>query len=68
VEKIKKIAEYIKSRFQRVYDSFDIRDFFVYIGLGLLFYGLYLLQPWIAFSVCGVLLMAIGYLMPPRAK
>jgi len=53
----------LKSFFQSIYNSFDVRDCFVFCGLGMLGYGLYLLSPWIAFSVCGALLMAIGYLM-----
>lgn len=39
---------------------FDVRDFFVFGGLGMLGYGLWLLKPWIAFTVCGVVFMAIG--------
>lgn len=38
----------------------DIRDCFVFGGLGLLGYGLYLFHPWIAFTVCGAVLLAIG--------
>jgi len=41
----------------------NIRDFFYFPGLVMLGYGLYLYRPWIAFSVCGVLLMITGYLM-----
>ena len=43
--------------------AFDIRDFFLFAGLGMLGYGLHLLRPWLAFSTCGALLMVIGYLM-----
>ncbi len=49
--------------FSRIKKSFDIRDVFILSGLGLLGYGLYLFEPWIAFSVCGFLLMLIGYAM-----
>jgi len=47
----------------RIIKSFDIRDVFVFGGLALLGYGLYLFEPWISFSVCGGLLMIIGYVM-----
>jgi len=39
---------------------FDVRDLLVFGGLSMLGYGLYLREPWIAFSVCGVLSMALG--------
>jgi hypothetical protein len=39
---------------------FDVRDLFVFGGLSMLGYGLYLKEPWIAFSVCGALLIALG--------
>jgi len=43
---------------------FDIRDFFLFGGLSMLGYGLYLQWgEWLALIVCGVLLMVIGYLM-----
>ena len=38
----------------------DIRDCFVFGGLGLMGYGLYLLHPWLSFAVCGAVLLAIG--------
>jgi len=41
----------------------DIRDLFVFGGLGMLWYGLSLHSLPIAYSVCGVLLMLIGYIM-----
>jgi len=43
---------------------FDIRDLFLFGGLSMLGYGLYLhWGEWLALIVCGVLLMIIGYLM-----
>jgi len=41
----------------------DIRDILFIGGLSLLGYGLWLREPWIAFSVCGSLLMVSGYIM-----
>ncbi len=52
--------------FKKIITAIDIRDVLLFGGLAMLGYGLHLFHPWIAFSVCGVLLMAIGYLM--RAK
>lgn len=41
----------------------DIRDVFVFGGLGILGWGLYLKWgQWLAFMVCGAVLMFIGYL------
>lgn len=40
-----------------------LQDLFLFAGLGLLGYGLYLFKPWLSFTICGVLLMLIGYLM-----
>ncbi len=41
----------------------SVRDLFYFPGMAMLGYGLYLLRPWIAFAVCGALLMLTGYLM-----
>ena len=46
-----------------MWDPFDIRIVLFFGGLGLLFYGLFLYQPWVSFSICGVILMAVGWLM-----
>lgn len=41
----------------------DIRDVLVFGGLAVLCYGLYLKWgQWLAFIVCGAVLMVIGYL------
>ena len=47
----------------KIKDYLDIRDILVFGGLGMLGYGLYLKWgQWLAFIVCGAVLMAIGYL------
>jgi len=44
-----------------VWNAFDIRDIFVFGGIAMLGYGLYLhYGQWLAFSVVGVLLMLLG--------
>lgn len=35
-------------------------DVIALCGLGLLGYGLYLYEPWVAFAVCGALLIVAG--------
>lgn len=55
-----KFIQKIQEVFLCVTKAFDIRDFLVFGGLSMLGYGLYLREPWIAFSVCGVLSMALG--------
>jgi len=43
--------------------GFDIRDIFLFGGLAMMGYGLYLLRPWLGWAAAGAILMAIGYLM-----
>lgn len=38
-------------------------DFLILAGLGMMFYGLHLFSPWIAFTVVGALLAALGVVM-----
>lgn len=40
-----------------------LADFFLFGGLCLLGYGLYIFRPWVSFAACGILLMAIGLFM-----
>jgi hypothetical protein len=46
--------------------GFDIRDFFVFSGLFILSYGLFLYAPWVGYAVGGAILMLIGYLMKDK--
>lgn len=61
---MKRLWNFIKSLIVGAYNAFDVRDFFILGGMGMLGYGLYLLRglSW-ALIICGPLLMAIGYLM-----
>lgn len=45
---------------------FGLRDIFVFGGLAMMGYGLYLWEPWVAFTVCGFLLFIIGAPLGPR--
>lgn len=38
-------------------------DVFLFGGLCLLGYGLFLFKPWVSFAVCGGILMAVGLFM-----
>jgi len=40
--------------------AFDIRDCFVFGGLGILSYGIWQVEQWLAFVVCGGILMLLG--------
>ena len=53
----------IASRFDAARAAFDIRDVLLFGGLAMLGYGLYRYRPWVAFTVCGALLMLIGFSM-----
>lgn len=57
---IKKTGTFFSSLFKGLWSAFDIRDIFVFGGLGMIGWGLYLFEPWIAYVVTGVLLMLLG--------
>ena len=40
--------------------AFDIRDLFVFGGLAMMGYGLYLFKPWVAFTVTGAIFCWLG--------
>lgn len=61
--KLKQIVAKAASLVGFIKNGLDIRDFFVFGGLSMLGYGLYLLRPWLGFAVAGAILMVIGYLM-----
>jgi hypothetical protein len=48
--------------------AFDIRIVFFLGGLISLGYGLFLFKPWIAFTVVGLILMVVGWLMEDKEK
>ena len=50
-------------RVSKIWEAFDIRPVFFFSGLILLGYGLFLYLPWVSFSVCGLILMVIGWVM-----
>ena len=40
--------------------AFNLRDVFVFGGLAMMGYGLYLFKPWVAFTVTGAILCWLG--------
>lgn len=66
LKRLSRVSDAIASWIGAAYRAFDVRDVLVFGGLGILAYGLHLFRPWLAFTVCGVLLMTIGYLMRPK--
>jgi len=57
---IKKAVHFLKSWTARAQHAFDVRDVFVFGGLALMGYGLYLLRPWLGYAAAGAMLMTIG--------
>jgi hypothetical protein len=57
---IRRVYERIRAAAIVAWEWFDLRDLLVFGGLMMAGYGLWLYRPWIAFSVCGVALVAIG--------
>lgn len=51
-----------------VKSGFDVRDVFVFGGLLLMGYGLWLLAPWAGFAVPGAILLCIGLFVGERKK
>lgn len=63
VTMVGRLVTFLSFAVSTMWDAFDVRIVFFFGGLGLLFYGLFLYLPWVSFSVCGVILMATGWLM-----
>ena len=63
VSMVGRLYTFLSFAVSTMWDAFDIRIVLFFGGLGLLFYGLFLYLPWVSFSVCGVILMATGWLM-----
>ena len=47
----------------RVKRIFNVKDILFFGGIAMLGYGLHAVYPWLAFCVCGTLLMLAGYAM-----
>ena len=48
------------------FNPISFRDFLIIIGLSFVGYGLHLLANWIAFTVCGLLLLIAGLFMKEK--
>lgn len=49
-----------------LWKAVDIQDFFIFGGLALLGYGLWMLYPWLGFTVPGAILMCFGLFFVKR--
>lgn len=58
-----KVYGFLSVRIEALKKVFDVRDVLVISGLSMLGYGLYLLYPWLSFTVCGALILAGGFFM-----
>ena len=66
MNKYKVIKTFILSLIEKARKAFDIRDFFVFGGLIIMGYGLYLLRPWLGFATPGAILLCIGLFVGKR--
>ena len=55
-----RLRSLIASRIEAIKKAFDIRDVFIFGGLAMLGYGLWLFAPWIGYAVTGIAMMALG--------
>jgi len=51
-----------------LFEAVDIQDFFVFGGLAMLGYGLWMFCPWLGWSVVGAILMSFGLFVGKRGK
>lgn len=58
-----KFFGFFGTRIEALINAVSGRDILILSGLSLLGYGLYLLYPWLSFTVCGALILAGGFLM-----
>lgn len=63
VSMVGRLLTFLSFAASTMWDTFDIRIVLFFGGLIMLGYGLFLYLPWVSFSVCGVILMATGWLM-----
>lgn len=63
VSMVGRLYKFLSFSVSTMWNAFDIRVVFFFGGLILLGYGLFLYLPWVSFSVCGVILMVVGWLM-----
>lgn len=60
--------EKAKSFLGKIKNPIGLSDVFLFGGLYLLWYGLFLYRPWVSFTICGALLMVYGLMMGLRGK
>lgn len=60
MQKISQLITFLKSCVSRAVSGLDVRDVLILGGLSMLFYGIYLYCPWLAFTVCGSIVFVMG--------
>ncbi len=55
------VVKAVKSLWTAAYDAVDVRDFFGFGGIYMIFHGLEMYKPWIAYTVSGAILMLFGF-------
>jgi len=68
INKLNSLVLFLSSLVGKFKLAFDIRIVFFLGGLISLGYGLFLFKPWIAFTVVGLILMVVGWLMEDKEK
>jgi hypothetical protein len=54
------IKTHLTSWASAAYSAFDVRDVFVFGGIGMMGYGLWMFIPWVAYTITGATLMLLG--------
>lgn len=62
------IGGFLTRNIRDFFSQFDLRDLFVFGGLAMLGYGLWLFAPWVGWSVAGAILMSFGLLIGKRGR
>ena len=65
---ITKFYGFFNTRIEAFKNAVDGRDFLFCLGLLMLGYGLFLLRPWLGFSVPGAIMVCISLFIGQRGK
>jgi len=57
---LQSVKTFLSSWARAVKAALDIRDFFVFGGLGMVGYGFFLLRPWLGWTIAGSILLYMG--------
>lgn len=54
------VVQWLRKATDAVGRTIDLRDCFVFGGIAMMGYGLWMYRPWVSLAVCGAILTAIG--------